>query len=419
MVPRVLAYRSLIIGNKSYTIRKRFEYRKSSLATGLITTVGVTQEFLQQRVGEDTPNFKALAAKGKYCTNNLVASRRNANFYPSSATKIVTADGSSKGKTYFTEVHHPFPGLASSIDASALLKASNDAATQIRKKIQEENSTFSGPTFLGELRETAQMIKKPAKALADYLNKAAANSARKKRRKKGSKRKRDLARKNSTADAIGGSWLELSFGAMPFVADIAAIAEASLRRYDEVRIKRISAVGHGENSLSVAIRPATGSDTIRYNRNVDRTESVQVKYLVGMRTSVQRSNNALERVIAQSRMNWSEIIPAAWELLPGSFLLDYFGNIGDILSAHSVSLANVAWSQRTTRITCETQDIGVSMEDYSSTQDLLMGTMGSSHSTYKSVHREDAEIPIPEFRFELPGRKTQLLNLAALLNTLL
>nr|UJQ85818.1 MAG: hypothetical protein 1 [Leviviridae sp.] len=406
------------MGNKSYTIRKKFETRKSTI-DGIVTTSAVIQSFLQQRLGGDTPHFKALAAQGKYCTNDLVASRRNASFTPSMATLIVTAAGSSKGKSYFTEVHHPFPGLASSIDGTALFKASNDAAMQIRKKIQDENSTFSGPTFLGELRETAQMIKKPAEALADYLNKAVANQARKKRRKKGSKRKRDLAKKNSTADAIGGSWLELSFGAMPFVSDIAAIAEATLRRYEEDRIKRVSAVGHGENSLSSAIRPASGPDYIKYNRNVERTERVQVKYTVGLRSQVKRSNNALERVIEQSRMNWSEIIPAAWELLPGSFLLDYFGNIGDILNAHSISLSNVVWSQKTTRTQCETLDKGISMVEYSSSQDLLMGQMGESHSTYTSVLREAASIPIPEFRFELPGRKTQLLNLAALLNTIL
>lgn len=403
------------MGNKSFTIRKRFEMKTVSM-TGASTVVDTIQTYPHSRIGGNTPNFKALAAKGLYCTNDLVASKRYASFSPSKITLINTFENAYYLKPIYTEVHHPFPGVAVGISGQALVSATNDAAMRIRMKIQKEASTFSGPTFLGELRETAQMIKKPAEALADYLNKAVANAARKKRRKKGSKRKRDLAKDNSTADAVGNTWLELQMGILPFISDIGAIAEASLRRYEEQRITRVFGVGVGETSLSSVERPTSGPNYVRYNRNIERTDYVHVKFLAGLRTSVSRSNTGLERVIEQSRMNWSEIIPAAWELLPWSFLIDYFGNIGDVLNAASVSLANVAWSQQTTRSIFETTDIGVSCDEYSSNQYMQSYELGRSHSISSSVHRRAASIPIPDLRFELPGRKTQLLNIAALLN---
>jgi hypothetical protein len=45
--------------------------------------------------------------------------------------------------------------------------------------------------------------------------------------------------------------------------------------------------------------------------------------------------------------NPQNFIPAAWELLPWSFLADYFTNIGDILTASIVSTKHLAYTNRT------------------------------------------------------------------------
>jgi hypothetical protein len=46
-------------------------------------------------------------------------------------------------------------------------------------------------------------------------------------------------------------------------------------------------------------------------------------------------------------VNAREFIPAAWELMPWSFLIDYFSNIGDILEQTFVSLENMRWINKT------------------------------------------------------------------------
>jgi hypothetical protein len=45
--------------------------------------------------------------------------------------------------------------------------------------------------------------------------------------------------------------------------------------------------------------------------------------------------------------SWRDILPTAWELIPYSFAVDYFTNIGDIVSAWSFGSKDLRWVSRT------------------------------------------------------------------------
>jgi hypothetical protein len=45
----------------------------------------------------------------------------------------------------------------------------------------------------------------------------------------------------------------------------------------------------------------------------------------------------------------SSFLPTVWELIPYSFLIDYFTNIGDVIEGWSQLGINLAWCNRTTK----------------------------------------------------------------------
>jgi hypothetical protein len=117
----------------------------------------------------------------------------------------------------------------------------------------------------------------------------------------------------------------------------------------------------------------------------------------------------------------SEFVPTAWELLPYSFLVDYFTNIGDILSSSVTSTARLAWSNRTIRslrVTLVTPVIDMINTDnanagWSRINDNSSG--GACTCTKSTISRTVGGLELPSLQFNLELGLGQGLNLAALI----
>jgi hypothetical protein len=117
----------------------------------------------------------------------------------------------------------------------------------------------------------------------------------------------------------------------------------------------------------------------------------------------------------------SEFIPTAWELLPWSFLIDYFTNIGDILSSAVTQTAPVNFVNKTVRmITAIRAEIFCAL----STQVLAPGWKRTTiidpvvlwGSERKDIIRSVGEgVPLPTFQIESGLNIGQMCNITALL----
>jgi hypothetical protein len=295
----------------------------------------------------------------------------------------------------------PTVGAASSSEADTM------ALMRFVSQARQAYTALQGGVVLGEAKEALRMIRSPAQALRvgidSYLNYL-----------KG-KRDRGRTSKNFLAD----SWLEYSFGWTPLISDIYsgahALRQLQNRSFDHkvIRTTGTSQLDKPSGPISKGIE---GGHTV--TGDVIETAEYIVIYRGAVRLPI--GNRSL-----MTRQNlgftWGNFVPTVWELIPYSFLVDYFTNIGDVLSAWSFWDLNLSWMNKTTidkRTRKVTLNRIATLNYNSSWYDIENKTLTPCVSTtgVRTVNRSRyTGSLIPAFRFEIPGMSSlKWLNLAAL-----
>lgn len=291
--------------------------------------------------------------------------------------------------------------------------ADNRAKTKFWSAMRSEQIMVSGLTFLGELRETLSMIRRPAEGLQSLAKGYLDNVARKKRG----------FPKNPVnwARDLGNLWLEQAFGWTPLMSDIRNGIDAYNSFVDKDRTVRIS---KGAKAERLRLDETGGKDVLAGSPFVNPfcRKKVTFRHIVRYRGAlrVQAATTARDRF---SRFGFTpqDFIPTAWELLPWSFLVDYFTNIGDILEAvHTVS-SNLVYVNKS----------DITESDLFSTWwmpyphplkpagykyvEPPVTVPGYARIRVRDVQRTaNSGLSYPDFRFKLPGLK-QAENMTALL----
>jgi hypothetical protein len=232
----------------------------------------------------------------------------------------------------------------------------NEALITLYKRIRENHTKFSSMTFLGELRQAISMIKRPANTLRKGLDSYIGTlKQRSKGISKTSKRGK-LARKKILAD----TWLEYSFGWTPLISDVGNAAKAlaawNVGRdgYDERRNVISSSASATEFGLNQSLTGVLGmgtNDNFPFRKIDQGSYTSMVRYKVGLTYKTAVPVGSAARLAELSGFSLREFVPTAWELLPWSFLIDYFSNVGDVLEAFATPTDNISWICRTYRNT--------------------------------------------------------------------
>jgi hypothetical protein len=299
-------------------------------------------------------------------------------------------------------------------------KAEARASAKFYSQVKEAQQKMSGPTFLGELRETMRMLRRPAEGLWKGVERYAQDLEKANRLNRRRYFKKDQPRyiRNLTQTA-GELWLERAFGWLPLMHDIEDAKKAHNSLFEKERIVRLNAGGMDMKDLTYPSSSNGFSFGMFYNyQQVDFTTHT-VRYRGAARA--QAATTAQDR-LARFGFTPSEFIPTAWELLPWSFLVDYFANIGDILSASTTDTSSVIWvsrsetlyTQRELKCYWDMSRISSGYDNYVIT--LLEGQPGSAIWSHKTVTRGGSGIPnIPSLYLTVPSNPWRLANVAALL----
>jgi hypothetical protein len=269
-------------------------------------------------------------------------------------------------------------------------------------------TALQGGVVLGEIGETLRMIRHPAKAFRTGIDSYFADLKRHRKMWKNGKNK-----------FLADTWLEYSFGWTPLLNDIRAASQALERirnRSFEHQVVRATGTSQLQGSSGYKSKGIEGGHTIM-GPFLEYSEAIvvyrgAVKVPIGSRATMTRQNLGF---------TLDDFVPTVWELIPYSFLVDYFTNVGDLLSAWSAWNIDFAWKNRTTilrRVHEESMNTIVNLNYNSAWYDITQVNLAPSISRTetRSVARSRHTGPLlPTFRFEIPGMTSlKWLNLAAL-----
>lgn len=320
---------------------------------------------------------------------------------------------SPKGKTFASDYwsgHIIYPSSYPSLPSSSAA-ADNDARMKFYKRAKQAQTAFNGLTFLGELGETLRMIKSPGKALRKGLDDYVKHVKKRVRR----------AKRSNLNRIVSETWLEHIFGWQPLISDIKDAGSALNRRLDRFASSYTIVSGSGvDETASFDATLNTNEDVwLQYvTRRLHRT-ICSVRYKAEFRSVNENPVRADMNLFGAS---WGDIIPTAWELIPYSFLVDYFTNIGDVLNSWSVRKGDIAWCNQTVRNrgirTLSELRLNKAYTQSAVTAFLQWQSAYISTSPFRSVREQitrGASIPgYPDFRIEIPGLSTKWINMSAL-----
>lgn len=223
---------------------------------------------------------------------------------------------------------------AKEVDSMALLSVRGAAVAKFYSKASSAVTPLKGLVVLGELKKTLRLLAGALltgmKALLALQTDVRAVWAKLRRELStlSNRQQRRAAVKRALKD-VSDQYLQFTFGIQPLLNDIesflSVIADRGIRREVirvSVKSQTISVEDHKWNTLQ-----SSGDITS------DLTKTVKIKSRVVGVVEWERPGVSVTNITARDLgLSLREVVPALWELLPYSFLIDYFVNVSDVLN---------------------------------------------------------------------------------------
>jgi len=175
-----------------------------------------------------------------------------------------------------------------------------------------EEPTFESLTFLAELNETVKFLRNPVEGYVKWL-----------RYMRNVKKSRHPAKHHYRLyDFIADNWLSYRYGVRPLIHDAQSLMKAM--NESDRRPKRRTARGFAsdQNYDSASYISGTYSANVQVDTQTTRNVKVRAGILYEVTTTLENNKYGT---------SLSDILPAAWEAIPFSFVADWFANVGPYL----------------------------------------------------------------------------------------
>lgn len=383
--------------SKTYNFKTRYVFRGTEVEEDKVLT------FKRHRTGELLPNYRQVIKDKGNATTPLVAYEQllvNSYVRPfQGIDNLVTAFPHITSTKFNFEAFEPIQSVPSYLVDEAVAAATSRAY----KKIGELTDPFKGQVFLGELKETLQLLKNPLAKSIQLTNAFL--------------RKRKAADKNfRKTKALGESWLEYRFGILPLIQDIGSLLELAQKQAQRNETLSYRFYGKSEGSSSdVLLSNDMGFDV---SISVEEVYKAECIINLGFNQSLLNVPSEFSARLEANLLNPDTLLETGWELFPFSFLIDYFVNVGDIISAAVASQRGVVYSSRSIVRTTETR-YTASYVNAPAWGEISDPGFRLYHVKRRDVVRDALPLGIPPVVFTLPRSDIRLANIAALLTLLL
>jgi hypothetical protein len=224
-------------------------------------------------------------------------------------------------------------------------EADNKAKTAFMHDMVDASTRFQSLVALGEFGENVRMMAYAGKQFHDAVYKWKQHTW-------------DIILKghvpsskvalHAAVDASAATWLELAFGYQPTVNDIDSAMMACYEELDKgytgITGTAIRAKGHSAESIATAHRTAYNG-LFRFDYSEEAYNEADVVYRGYYAGSPYGNPDPWQ----YWGFKIEDLLPTVYELTPYTWLIDYFSNLGDIVTALSYWRSGLKWTNVTRR----------------------------------------------------------------------
>lgn len=373
--------------------------------------------FGDTRLGQKNPKWKSLVQNHQNAASPYVReSVREVDRVPSSSVVKYRLNSNN----YYTETWGgtfvPFWSPDIRVYLVQDPNTSNQALIRFVKKCKESTRTYRGFVGLGEFVETIRAIRHPLmslrKGFEDYGRAVVRNS------KEQVRGVRTIgARRKAVTNAVSGTYLEYANGWRPLISDVQDLANTVARAmelktdyYQDVKASAQSEalIGYTDRTF-----PRASGGLLFYTlHRGKRTHSCRI---VGqVRIGVSGDSNWLKRSFG---LTIGDFVPAIWELLPMSYVVNTFVDITGALETFGFDASSLAWVSRSNRLRADVTWEGVDPQaDGGSLFSMVSGKPGSVSLQATRLTRDvpTSFIAWPALRLPTVGTWSKLANFTSL-----
>lgn len=286
--------------------------------------------------------------------------------------------------------------------------ARNLAIGKLYSRINSIQGRVQTGETIGELRTTLNMMRRPLSSFRKVLNDVFTGYQRVIRK---SKRLKDFTK------AAADMYLEFQFGWNPLADTVVDAVNALKDRHSWWDFVDFGASAkHDVSGSNVDSHIIIG--ILDYWHNTKSVSTAEVRYQGVYANGTNGNPDAIDNLLG---LKFGDVFSTAWNLIPYSFIVDYFSNIGVIEQSFGICWSGVRWCCGTERrYVIEEQTLhklGDPFKDLG-LKVVLQNSMspGSFTAIRKLVSRGSiTSIPVPTLQFTIEGMTgRRWLNLAAL-----
>jgi hypothetical protein len=355
----------------------------------------------------EVPNFRFLIAAGLNATGPFVANELLLTLFGGVQTRLTNTTS----PTYWREClsYEFLSKVSSTIPASAFTDGMRNAAKI--KLWSSISSDFKALTSLGELRETIRMIKGRSVDLRKLVDKNKWRSYHARMKAK------SVSEWRQTASDL---WLEYAFGWKPALMDISNAYDAYNAYKKDPTPQSAKATYRTQQNLPRTKSGATISSINTNSLNCDVYQSGTVSSAIAWTVGYTPKVTSSGPLALQAGISPQDLICTGWELLPWSFLVDYFVTIGSVLEAQvTLSLIDLNWwscTERAEKKVSLTNNVYKPSDMPVILVPVIQSTGGCEYS-YKTINRHATKPGSPTLMFKTKLSTSQGLNIAALISS--
>lgn len=389
--------------------------------------------------GPNHVNWKEMLKRGDGVITYLDGFRRKLNWNPGSVTR--THAGTDpfgcyvRGNRVLVTMTDYIPSFSWNQFTINAQKANDKASENLINDYRKVLTKWSSGQFIGELAETVRFLVSPCRTLVKHTGEMIGNMRRiqhknwrraKRRASHPSKQPLDSQALKHATD----TWLGYRFGAVPLLNDVrdANRALQGFLEHNPETVIRLKGSGkwteefkqtvRGIHSYSDKFGRGTVGDSTLFDFDYYVKEEQSFIYIGAFKSSVPSGEMPFWDAIGLSPDQW---VPTVYEIIPLSFMVDYFSNMGKVIDAASFQMINLHWLCYNKR-----QDIyyKVSPLRRNELADPLAhifesyGYGGGVEDRHVLVQRgATSTVTVPTLRFKIPGAG-QGLNTLALINSM-